>query len=506
MPVYPPEPISLPAAAWRPDGPLARACAAHDANTVFRILYRQYRIKQERIAVLCGIDPGEISNRISGKNRGPIRHLDRWIRIAEALGMPDHIRRALFHLPAAPEAAPATPRPAPAVTSSHDPARSGRPPAPGYPARDSSEDWPHSHVGEPPVNRRDLLYLSGTALTGAVLDVLLHEPGRMRTALDTGTVTEATLTELHHEATALSTRLYILPPAEAAHEAMTRFHDLRVLLGARQTMRDQRELARLGAMFGTIVGEILFDQGHFPLARHWYATARRAATEAGDAYLADIALGGTTYLPAYTGDPHGVLDLVTARLDENPAPTPAVAWLWAYAAKAYAALGDRPRFQQAIDHAHTALDRSSPELIRPGILSFRPQKLSFYEARGWVDLHDADRATQAAAAALALYQPPTPADRPRVDGSDKIDAILVRLDQATALLHAHEPEQACRLATAAVRDPVADHNTGIVTRAREFDRQLGTQTGRADAVRDWRDYLTTLRLPQPAITSGIAAG
>ena len=157
---------------------------------------------------------------------------------------------------------------------------------------------------------------------------------------------------------------------------------MRTLTTKKQTLVVQRELVRCAATYATVMGEILFNEGHFSLAHSWYAVARRAALEAGDQYLADIALAGNTYLPTYTPDPRAVLATVDPRLETKHAASPAIAWLWGFKAKAHAMLGDRNSFELAISKAHKGLDASPPDLVQPGIFSFLPEKLAFYEARG----------------------------------------------------------------------------------------------------------------------------
>jgi hypothetical protein len=76
------------------------------------------------------------------------------------------------------------------------------------------------------------------------------------------------------------------------------------------------------------MGEIMFNLGRFEQAREWYKTAEHAALDAGDQYLADIALAGQAYLPTYSHNPRGVLDLLTPRLEGRVSASPAIAWLW----------------------------------------------------------------------------------------------------------------------------------------------------------------------------------
>jgi hypothetical protein len=59
-------------------------------------------------------------------------------------------------------------------------------------------------------------------------------------------------------------------------------------------------------------------------------------------------------------------------------------------------LGDADGFRRSIDRSRQALDRSPVDLVHPGIFSFVPEKLAFYEARGWVELARPDPMRKAA--------------------------------------------------------------------------------------------------------------
>ena len=88
-----PGPIGLPDELWERADVLG-ACRARDANALLR-LARRHGVTNDRLAYWTGIDPGEISKRLSGKTLSPVRTLDRWERIATGLGMPDAARLAV---------------------------------------------------------------------------------------------------------------------------------------------------------------------------------------------------------------------------------------------------------------------------------------------------------------------------------------------------------------------------------------------------------------------------
>lgn len=338
-------------------------------------------------------------------------------------------------------------------------------------------------------DRREFLNMSGGVMAMTVFDRLWSEPDRMHASLDRGSVSLTRVDELRQEAERLGVQAVRVAPAEVVHEALFGFREIRKLINEKQSLSVQRQLAVCGAMLATVLGEIVFVQGQFSLARRWYGIAGRAAKEAGDRYLVDVALAGSTYLPMYAPDPRAVLDNVVPRLESPHAPSPAVAWLWAFRAKAHAMLGDRLSFERSIDRAHQALNNSTPTLLRPGIFSFLPEKLAFYEARGWVELNNAERASTAAERAISLY-----------DFSETQEPALVRFEQASAFVQAGELAEACRIATDALSDRRTYHSVTVVARANEFDRLIGPAV--SHVVRDWREVLTAVRAPQLGLMAG----
>lgn len=244
---------------------------------------------------------------------------------------------------------------------------------------------------------------------------------------------------------------------------------------------DRKAAIRVNAKFATVVGEILFNTGDHHNARKWYLTARSAAQEAGDQYLADAALAGQTYLPTYSDEPKDALALVAPRLDRTTTPNPAVAWLWAFRAKAYASLGEKNAADRSFDHARTTLNSCPPEMIKPGIYSFLPEKLDVYRAHAYVTLRMPSVALQAADAAISRY------DAAETAEPASASSRLVRFERASALLGSGEIDEACREAIAALLTPNLQQTVPIKQRAKKFDATLSGHS--SPAVREWRDVL-----------------
>jgi tetratricopeptide (TPR) repeat protein len=162
--------------------------------------------------------------------------------------------------------------------------------------------------------------------------------------------------------------------------------------------------------------------------------------------------------------------------------------LWGFKAKAHAMLGDRGSFESAISKAHKALDASPSNLVQPGIFSFLPEKLAFYQSRGLVGLGRVKEALVAAERAIALY-----------DCSETTEPALVRFEQASALAQGGEIQEACHVATTAVLDQHTYRGFTVITRAKEFDRLLGPSS--SGAARDWCELLASFRPPQLALAA-----
>jgi tetratricopeptide (TPR) repeat protein len=341
---------------------------------------------------------------------------------------------------------------------------------------------------ESATKRRQLCQFGGATMAGVLFDRLWTEPARMHEALDETTMSPTRLADLQREAAGLGVRVVQVPPATLVDETLMRFRETRKLAAKKQNCAMQREILRCAAMYATVMGEILFNEGQFSLARTWYAVARRSALEAGDQYLADIAMAGNTYLATYAPDPRAVLATVDPRLETKHTASPAIAWLWSFKAKAHAMLGDHDLFELAISKSRKTLDASPPDLVQPGIFSFLPEKLAFYQARGLVELGRTEEASVAAEHAITLY-----------DFSETTEPALVRLEQASAFAQAGEIQEACRVATNAVLGQHTYHGVTVITRAKEFDLLLGSSA--CGATHDWRELLASLRPPQLALAA-----
>ncbi len=337
-----------------------------------------------------------------------------------------------------------------------------------------------SGTEEATTNRRQVFQLGAATMTTGLLDGVTHGPDLFEQALHSTTVSEAKLSFLESETEHLGLRGGITPPGDLIREALLHLSSVRELLRNHQPNVVQRRLARVGAQLSFTMGEHLFTLHQPELAHRWWRTAVQAAEEAGDQHFADHAYAACAYLPTYFSDPRGVLAHVTPRLEQATKATPAIAWMWGFAAMAHAALHNRSEFERANIMARNTLARCSADSLTPGIFSYLPRKQAFYEARGYAELGDVEGAGDAASRALADYESPA-----------STNAALTRLAYATALVKADETEEACRLATVAIKCREVPA-LPVVIRAREFDALLKPKT---PAVLEWRETLASVRTP-----------
>ncbi|MEV5413477.1 hypothetical protein AB0K60_32175 [Thermopolyspora sp. NPDC052614] len=335
---------------------------------------------------------------------------------------------------------------------------------------------------EAATDRRQVFQLGAVTMTTGLLDGLTQGPDLLEQALHSTTISEGRLSLLEAEAEQLGLSGGRVSSESFIREILLNLSGVRALLKAHQPTAVQQRLARVAARMSFTVAEHLFYLHQPELARRWWRTSLQAAEEAGDRNFADHAYAACAYFPTYSNDPLSVLAHVTPRLEQATKATPSIAWMWGFAAMAHAVLDNRSEFERANNAAQNTLARCAPESLAPSIFSFLPRKQAFYETRARADLGDVEGAGEAAARALAAFEPTT-----------TTDPALTRLAYASALAKAGEIEEACRLAAIAIecRDVPA---LPVVIRAHQFTALIGQKSAAAN---EWREALKAIRVPEP---------
>lgn len=327
--------------------------------------------------------------------------------------------------------------------------------------------------------RREFFGLSGIVAASNVAGILENELDRIHITLDRGTASDERIVFLEGVANDLGVQAVRAAPMAILKPTLAALRSIRALLEERQPTRYQVRLVAASARLSTVVGEVMFNLGQFERAREWYKAAQHAAHDAGDQYLWDISLAGQAYLPTYSDEPVEVLRLLEPRLNGKPSASPAIAWLWGFRARAHGALGEADEFKRSIDNAREVLARSGSDELVPGIFSFLPEKLAFYETTGAVRLNNLNNALEASRRALALYDP-----------SETTEPALVKLDRATALAQAGELAEACEVAKEAVLDPNTYYGITVRTYVIRFSEHI--RTVQSSPAREWRELVAQI--------------
>ncbi len=399
---------SVPPAFWLTDRMRDAFANRHMGQIIYAYRTHPFHgkvVPQEVVARWAGISQTQLSRVESGS---PLLDLKRLMHWAHTLRIPP--RLLWFHL--------------------DEPAPRGEVSADARPRGGQTEEVSTSL-------RRHFVALGGFAVTSHVLGMLESELDLMHMTLDRGTTSEERTSNIEGIAGDLGVQVVKTPPEAILDPALKTLHSIRALLEERQPTRHQVRLVRASARLSIVIGEIMFTLNRFGLAHEWYRTAEHAAHDVGDGDLADTVLANQANLPTYSDDPRGVLALLSPRLERDTPPSPAVAWLWGFKARAHAALNEPDEFWRSMHQAHESLARSPGERITGGILSCPPERLAFYEATGAARLNDAGRAVSAADRALSLYDP-----------CETTEPALVKLERASALAGAGDGGSCTQRSTA----------------------------------------------------------
>src|SRR5512139_334347 len=329
------------------------------------------------------------------------------------------------------------------------------------------------------MRRRDLLALIASAAAAAHASPMLNhldEDALERLALAAANPSRVDATAIEHIAGILhhSTRQedVLGPQAVLAQHGLVR----RLLSGASSDDLHRRLLSLL-ADVSRFTGWLLFNQGDYPGAEHYYAQARRAAHEADDDALSSYVLAQWSHLATWCGDPrlgveHALGSLAWA---QRAGSRMLIAYAHDVGARAYAAVLRRERRGQAgRDHARvrTALGAARSNLDEaqdddPG------HDLVYFYGHG---LHLSTRAE----CFLALREPDQTILHTR-EAMIGIGDALARLDLCQAYAQKRKVDRACTELGRAAQLAHGHHSRRLVIALQDRRRELSPWQ-RTDAV------------------------
>ncbi|MFG2116695.1 XRE family transcriptional regulator [Streptomyces sp. NPDC048718] len=261
-----------------------------------------------------------------------------------------------------------------------------------------------------------------------------------------------------------ASRDYIFtPPAPMLSRLLDLLAEAEGLAAHRQPAAIQIRLSELTAMLSTLTADALMKLGDLPRSRSWYATARAAADDSGNAELRARARAQAAMLPFYCGPITSAVNLCReARgISGRSRATATHALAAAAEARALAKLGAESEADAALRYAANVFEQFGGD-SGDNAFAFPERRYLLYKSGTLTALGHTREARQAQEQALALY--------PDKAG---IDPALLRLEAAICYARDRSPDEACQLAgtTFSRMDPA--HRTPIVEeRAREVVQVL----------------------------------
>lgn len=321
---------------------------------------------------------------------------------------------------------------------------------------------------EPPVNRRELLFgaaaavVAGAALPGSAL------------AEDESAATVHAITTAHRRLDG-QTPSTELAEAVLAHLRMA----TRIQAGIWDPMSGQTMAAAISEIAG-LAAWLHWDMHDLGSARRHYRLAVEHSQRANDPLLTTYMLGSLASFVVHEGDASEGLALIqyASKTSIHHRPATAEAWLAATEAVAHANAGDETSTWSALDRAEAAVDRITTEEPPPWpwVFPFDTRKVTSHRLTCAVRLRRPDVAYTAIE------------DLSHTASTHRKQGALMLLDLASAHVQTQEPDEALRVATAAVDLAATTQSERVLSRARQFRRTLPAHTPH-DRLREFDDRL-----------------
>jgi len=299
--------------------------------------------------------------------------------------------------------------------------------------------------------------------------------------LAAGTVSASQLDLLEEQVLWAREEYVFKPPAPMLKVLLDHLTEVEHLAADRQPASTQVRLSELTAMLATLIADSLMKLGEVTRSRSWFATARNAADDSGNAELRARVRAQAAMLPFYYGPLESAVSLSReARILSRGRPSATAAFAAAAEARALAQLGDSESAESALRHAMLVFEQSGAGARTDNdAFAFPERRLLLYKSGTLTALGRTSETRRVQEEALRLY--------PRKTG---IDPTLLRLEAALCLALDRSPTEACQLAGATFLGVDPAHRTPIVEeRARDVIEALPPAIRGTRAARELREIL-----------------
>ncbi|MDT3399002.1 hypothetical protein RKE29_20540 [Streptomyces sp. B1866] len=297
--------------------------------------------------------------------------------------------------------------------------------------------------------RRDAVKLTGLAVaapacTAQILDQAAADATEFSEQAQASALGSGTLEHLDRVVSEFGRVTAQKPPREVFEAAFDYRRKVALLLAARHTHREGRELVAYAARLSELLAWLANDLGDTRAGLAFANDALVHGQQAGHGEQIAYAMDVATSLNLYAQRPEKALAAARKGLAEAPADRPVTVVLHAQAARAAAACGDADGFAAALRAAEEAYDRlpARPALrFGKDVLPQADYTLHSYPATSCVWLGQAEQARRYAEQALAIMEAgPESSSRATRQAIARIDLALAEArlgnaDDAVALGH-----------------------------------------------------------------------
>ncbi|GAA1904913.1 hypothetical protein GCM10009716_13610 [Streptomyces sodiiphilus] len=336
--------------------------------------------------------------------------------------------------------------------------------------------------GEPPARHTARTHASSSGIA-MKRDPLFQDIDAARRSVDralaAGTVAPGQMDLLEEQLLLVRHEYVFTPPAQMMNKLLRILREAKDLLEDRQPASVTVRLTEITAVVSTLIADALMKLGEIDDARIWYATARHASDESGNAELRARVRAQAAMLGYYYGPVQSAVTLAReARIMTRGKPSPTAAFAVAAEARALALQGNRSEAAARVRDARGIFDQLAPQ-SDDDAFAFPLRRFLLYLSGTFTASGHVSEARRVQEEALSLY--PTRAG---------IDPALLRLEAAICLARDRSATEACQLATAAYLQVPEEHRTPILSaRARHVIDQLPGANRRVTAARELGELL-----------------
>lgn len=255
------------------------------------------------------------------------------------------------------------------------------------------------------------------------------------------------------------------------------------LIHGRHTLSELRDLYVYAGGLSELLAWLANDLGHPRTAQAYAVDSYAHAEQAGHGELGGWAADVMTTIASYAERPDRAVQAARKGIARVPIDHPLAIQLRVKAARAYARLGDRERFDTLFTEArrlHDQLPAETPNRFTIGTGTLASYAITAYPAHAYLALEDFHAAKTHSEAALAVHESAPPASSSPGKGA------MARLNLATALTHLGEPDEAAALGHQALTSACAANF--VRTHAHDLNAALVRRYPTLTCVRDFHDH------------------